>query len=124
MSFLVFPTACGEPNTGSYASSCNVAPHPIKAPEDGIAHLVPVFLLELNASQELRFRGEQVSLEQVEKIIGKFDQLLPQPYLVLEVDPSTPCDRVHQVRKVLVESDYCQRGCAEGADWQEWPFIR
>lgn len=112
-----------DATTRKYPTSCNVAPHPLKGKADGIDHHAIVFVARLSADEHLTLNEEQTSLPQLLRQAQRYSELLPSPYLILEIQSSTPCTAVTHLRLALASTELCKRGnCAEGQNWRAWPM--
>ena len=110
-----------RPPSGEYPLACGDAPEAFRNRIDGIDHHAIVYVAELAADKRLSLNGAETSKSEMLGVVRKASRFLPTPYLILQIETSTPCAAVADMRSALVSTELCQQGsCAEGQDWREW----
>ena len=118
---ILLLAACGQTNM-AYDKACSKPPPGFRTERDGRGHLRPYLSIEISDQGWLTWAGTPISDNQLGSLVREAGQLNPQPLLVLEVGPSTPCDRVDVVRKIVASAPICREDhrCSEGRNPENW----
>ena len=119
MAFLMM--GCSQ-STNTYALNC-------ATPLDhwygqSIGHMRFVQPLYIRTDGSVLWNKEIISDAVLRRYMSQFSTLNPQPQIVLEVAPSTPCERVNSIRKIMDDTPICKGPyslCSEGSNWEQWP---
>ena len=86
---------------------------PFRTPADGLDHHATVFAVKLLRDNRVLLNGDEIEESKLRAVASEVNDLLPPPYLVLEVESGTPCRFVVEspIQK-LIKFDSILRFCA------------
>lgn len=115
---------CNEASP-TYSAACSTPLSKWGTEKIGIGHLVPVMPVYIGSDGTILWGKNAISDAQLRKYMMDVSGLNPVPQVVLEVSPSTSCDRVRAIRSIMDAAPICKgrySRCSEGWNWKEWPI--
>ncbi|WP_292963712.1 hypothetical protein [Novosphingobium sp. UBA1939] len=125
--FLLAPGLSGcDHKQRTYDADCSKPPLAWGTAKVGIGELVPIVAVSIDANGFVKWAGSAVSNDQLQACLVEAGKLNSIPKPILEVSPTAPCQRVEEVRAMMMASPICNsshQACSEGRNPKQWDVV-
>jgi hypothetical protein len=114
---------CSRPSQ-TYSAACSAPLSHWATEKNGIGHHLPVMPVYVGSDGTVLWNKSAISDAQLRKYMVDLSTMNPVPQVILEVSPSTSCDRVRAIRLIMDAAPMCKgtySHCSEGWNWKQWP---